>query len=375
MADPARGPTGPDHGDALGLEQSAHGGHRGEPLPLPAGGAHALGVADVEADPDDTLLRGPHPLDEAGVPEDVEHAQVLSHRLGPEAGDPRRPAQLRQVLEQQGADPPTLEVVTDHEGDLSLPRGGDDEVADPHHGPGVERAEVQVGGGVAGGQPVQLRIGHLAAGGEVAETEALRREVAEEETEDGDVLGPEGADGDRRAVDEGGIGAPVERDRGWAGGFCGHRPSLRKIAAECRGPMVTETRGHAPARGPGPPGGKPRFEGPPLDPPLHAGSPPLPPSAAQRRTSDHRGPPSTPGHPLRSWTGHATAESGEADSASLPAATGSAGESPHHRRLESQGARTGRNGQALGMTGSSGPTLRASAWPAPRGQGIMSPLS
>ena len=38
----------------------------------------------------------------------------------------------------------------------------------------------------------------------------------------------------------------------------------------------------------------------------------------------------------------------EYDPASLPAATGSAGESPHHRRLESQGARTGRNGMALG---------------------------
>src|ERR1019366_5049489 len=40
---------------------------------------------------------------------------------------------------------------------------------------------------------------------------------------------------------------------------------------------------------------------------------------------------------------------------SLPAATGSAGESPHHRRLESQGARTGRNGQAFGTRGSQGP--------------------
>ena len=63
----------------------------------------------------------------------------------------------------------------------------------------------------------------------------------------------------------------------------------------------------------------------------------------------------SPGRRTGQRTANGTVRRREEDSASLPAATGSAGESPHHRRLESQGARTGRNGQALGMTGSSGP--------------------
>jgi hypothetical protein len=63
----------------------------------------------------------------------------------------------------------------------------------------------------------------------------------------------------------------------------------------------------------------------------------------------------SPGRRTGQRTANGTVRRREEDSASLPAATGSAGESPHHRRLESQGARTGRNGQARGMTGSSGP--------------------
>src|ERR1019366_5749129 len=103
---------------------------------------------DVEASPAAPRLWRSHPLDEARVPEHLEHGQVLGHRLGAEARDPHRTAHLSQVFEEQRGDASTLELVTDHEGDLGLARCGDAEVAHSDHRSGVECAEVGVGGGV-----------------------------------------------------------------------------------------------------------------------------------------------------------------------------------------------------------------------------------
>jgi hypothetical protein len=75
------------------------------------------------------------PLRESGGPEDAEHPIVVSRGLRDEAGDAALPGGGRQVLEQDGADSPTLLLVADDERHLGRVVGALTVVTSDTHDP------------------------------------------------------------------------------------------------------------------------------------------------------------------------------------------------------------------------------------------------
>lgn len=75
------------------------------------------------------------PFREPGGPEHAQHPPVVRHRLGDKAGDAALAGGSRQVLEQDGADPPTLLFVADNERHLGRVSGAGTVVASDTHQP------------------------------------------------------------------------------------------------------------------------------------------------------------------------------------------------------------------------------------------------
>ena len=114
MPDRVRVPAGADHRHR---PRSEHAGHRcclGPVLALLDRGPRPVGGFDQQLDVHDAALDA-GPFREPGGPEHAEHLAVVGERLGDEPGDPALSGGGRQVLEQDGADPPTLVFVADDE--------------------------------------------------------------------------------------------------------------------------------------------------------------------------------------------------------------------------------------------------------------------
>ena len=159
---------------------------------------------------------------EAGVAEDADHLVVLGEHLGDEAREAALAGGRGEVLEQDRPETPALVVVAHHERDLGR-RGlrephvapdGDDLAAEPEHeGHAVVVVDLD--------EVLEVALGDVRVGAEVAEVAGPVRQPAVERDHVVRVVGRDRAQVCRRAVGGHDVGLPV---RGI--GRVGHRPDL-----------------------------------------------------------------------------------------------------------------------------------------------------
>jgi hypothetical protein len=119
---------GADHSHRLRIQEGAHGGHRGSPLPLLLFLGHELGPRYGEGDAVDVpfVLAGNV---EAVVLEHGHHPLVFGEHGGLEGGDPPVAGHVGEPLDELGADTLALIGILDHEGDLCRGFVGDAVIA------------------------------------------------------------------------------------------------------------------------------------------------------------------------------------------------------------------------------------------------------
>ena len=216
MAHPTGGPGCADDRHPDRVEQALD---RSGLAAVLAGGAHGedlLGGLEVEGEVEHPVL---HPLADhvARLTEGPQHPAVVGQDLGHEPAHARLPGRRSEVLEQHGAQPPALVVVTHHERHLGVAGVQPVEARHRDQLPGLGGHEGDPVGVVDVHEPRDVPVRELRVGGEEPEVDGLGRQLGVELDKAGGVVGTDRAHVARAAVPEHHIGLPMGRVLGCHG--------------------------------------------------------------------------------------------------------------------------------------------------------------